>query len=609
VLATVAKNRRVAATLVSLGLVTASALLVHIWGGVIEGHFHFFVMIVVLSLYEDWVPFLIAAAYVVIHHGVTGALDPGAVYNHPDAVAHPWKWAAIHGGFVTAAGIASVTAWRLNEGVRAETQRAYEHARESEERFKTAFEGAPIGMVLISVEHGSEGCFVQVNTAFCEFIGYTDEELVGRHFRDITHADDADSNMAHFRELLAGEIPRFQLEKRYVRADGQLVWGLLSVSLVHDSSGAATYAIAQVQDVTERKHAREELAYQALHDSLTGLANRRKLLADLEREIPEASRESPALLILFDLDGFKAYNDTFGHPAGDVLLTRLGHALDAAVEGRGNAYRMGGDEFCVLVPLNGDSVVGMGEQAATALSEHGEGFTITASYGSVLLPTEATTSAAALRLADQRMYARKSVGSRASAGRQSADVLLRVLSERDPDLGLHLDEVTELCEDVARRLGLPDDQMTPLLQAASLHDVGKAAVPDQILSKPAPLNDEEWEFMRRHPVIGERILSAAPALTYVARLVRHSHERFDGRGYPDGLTGEDVPLGARIIAVCDAFDAMTSNRPYRTAMSEEGALTELRRCAGEQFDPLVVEAFIGALAGRKASIEDELTRG
>jgi diguanylate cyclase (GGDEF)-like protein/PAS domain S-box-containing protein len=597
-LATMARNRRLAGALVSLGLITSSALLVHIWGGVIEGHFHFFVMIVVLSLYEDWVAFLLAAAYVVIHHGLTGALDPSAVYNHRDAVDHPWKWAAIHGLFVTAAGIASVTAWRLNEEIRSETTRAYRRALESEERFKGAFDGAPIGMVLFGIEPGNEGRFLQVNHALCEFTGYPKEHLIGRHFREITHLDDVAAGAELTEKLLVGEIPRFQLEKRYVRADGEVVWGLLTVSLVHDSSGAAAYAIAQVQNITGRKQAQEELAYQVLHDSLTGLANRRSLLADLEEGVGKATKEKPTLLMLCDLDGFKAYNDMFGHAAGDALLTRFGRNLAAAVKGRGSAYRMGGDEFCVLAPVNnGDRRESVEIAAGAALSEHGEGFTITASYGSVVVPTEATSSAAALRLADQRMYARKNMGSRASAGRQSTDVLLRVLSERNPELGTHLDEVAQLCKAVAWRLGLPEDQTVPLLQAASLHDVGKAAIPDNILAKPAPLDAEEREFMRRHPVIGERILSAAPALTQAAKLVRHSHERVNGQGYPDHLAGDEIPLGARIIAVCDAYDAMTSDRPYRNAMSPEVALAELRRCAGAEFDPNVVDAFVAALSG------------
>jgi diguanylate cyclase (GGDEF)-like protein len=342
-----------------------------------------------------------------------------------------------------------------------------------------------------------------------------------------------------------------------------------------------------------------ELKVAALHDPLTGLPNRRSLLADLEQQLARASKEQPLLIVLFDLDGFKAYNDAFGHGAGDALLTRLGNNLASAVGSRGMSYRMGGDEFCILAPLGCDDPESIILAAAASLAEQGEGFSVTASYGSVLSPTEAASSAEALRIADQRMYARKSVESRASAGRQSTDVLLKVLSERSPDLGNHLDQVTRLCQAVAAKLALPDEDVAPLLQAASLHDVGKAAIPDEILKKPEPLTAAEWEFMRRHTVIGERILSAAPALARAAALVRSSHERFDGKGYPDELAGEDIPVGARVIATCDAFDAMICGRPYRAPMSTEVALAELRRCAGTQFDPTVVDAFCAVVAERQ----------
>jgi HD-GYP domain-containing protein (c-di-GMP phosphodiesterase class II) len=201
------------------------------------------------------------------------------------------------------------------------------------------------------------------------------------------------------------------------------------------------------------------------------------------------------------------------------------------------------------------------------------------------------------------MYARKSVSSRTSAGRQSASVLLKILSERSPSLGVHLDQVTAFCQAVAERLDVPEEDVAPLLQAASLHDVGKAAIPDEILHKPGVLDDEEWTFIRRHTVIGERILSEAPALTRAAKLVRASHERFDGTGYPDRLAGDEIPLGARIITVCDAYDAMTSERPYRTAVSHDDAVKELRDCAGTQFDPRVVEAFVEVSADRAAERE------
>ena len=604
----VRRNHRAAAALVSVGLITSSALLVHLWGGVIEAHFHFFVMIVLLSLYEDWVPFLLAAAYVVIHHGLTGALDPASVYNHPDAVAHPWRWAAVHGLFITGAGIGSVVAWRLNEDVRAETRKAYRQARESEERFSSAFEGAPIGMALSSIDMRAPGRFLQVNRAMCELTGRCKEDLVGKSFRDITHPDDLDASAAALGRLATGELSEYQLQKRYVRADGRVLWGLVSVSLVRDDSGEPLYAIGQIQDVTDRVRAESQLAYQAHHDSLTGLANRRKLMDDLERHVAAATREELVLLLLFDLDGFKAYNDTFGHPAGDALLARLGKNLAAAVEGRGVAYRMGGDEFCVLGRLEVDGTDSLLEAAAAELREHGEGFMITASCGSVVLPLEAADAAEALRLADQRMYAGKGQG-RASAARQATNTLLKALSERSADLGAHLSDVTELSAAAARRLGLPDGQMGPLLQAAALHDVGKIAIPDAVLNKPAPLDDAEWEFMRAHTVIGEKILAEALALAEAARIVRSSHERFDGKGYPDGLAGDEIPLAARIIAVCDAYDAMTSDRPYRPAMSTEAALAELRRNSGTQFDPAVVEIFVaGALepceaVGRTVTLE------
>jgi two-component system cell cycle response regulator len=333
---------------------------------------------------------------------------------------------------------------------------------------------------------------------------------------------------------------------------------------------------------------------EAITDSLTGLRNRRALVADLGRQLRSATTDSPLALVLFDLDGFKHYNDNFGHPAGDALLARLGRSLAAGLDGRGEAYRMGGDEFCALIAVAASDLDTAVRAASQALTDSGEGFTIGCSYGSVTLPLEAEDAEGALRIADQRMYAQKR-GSRASASRQSGDVLLRLLAERDPVLRTHLHDVAELAAETARSFGLPLDEVEQIRQGAELHDVGKMAIPDAILDKPASLDDSEWAFIRRHTLIGERIINAAPALRRVALLVRASHENFDGTGYPDQLKGEAIPLGARIIAVCDAFDAMTTNRSYRKARSEAEALSELHRCAGTQFDPVVVSRFCAAL--------------
>jgi len=337
---------------------------------------------------------------------------------------------------------------------------------------------------------------------------------------------------------------------------------------------------------------RRELQSAATSDGLTGLANRRRLLADLERRVARGAAH-PAVLLLFDLDGFKTYNDSFGHLAGDALLARLGHALERAIDGRGRAYRLGGDEFCVLADAAVRAEIELA--APAALTEHGNGFSVTASFGLVAIPDEASTASDALRIADQRMYAQKRSG-RTSAGRQSTDVLLRALAERHPDMEGHVGGVVHLVDAVARHLGLEGDALEHVQLAAELHDVGKVAIPDDILNKPGPLDHDEWAFMRRHTLIGERIVAAAPALSPVAKLVRASHEHWDGGGYPDRLAGERIPLGARIVAVCDAYDAIVTDRPYRPARSAAQALLELRRCSGAQFDPLVVEAFAAVLA-------------
>jgi diguanylate cyclase (GGDEF)-like protein len=455
------KWRSVAA---SMGLLTAAALLVDISGGLIEMHFAFFVVVVVLTLYEDWLPFLLAVGFVLLHHGIMGSLDPHAVFNRPAEWANPWAWAALHAMFVALAGVAGVTAWRLNEQVR--------------DRMRAT---------------------------------------------------------------------------------------------------------------------QEELARIGETDALTGLSNRRRLMADLARVYETGTR---ATLAIFDLNGFKDYNDRFGHPAGDSLLTRLAARSQAAVEPVGHAYRLGGDEFCVLAESpNVDELEARVVSWADAFVERGQGFAISAAYGATLIPDDARDASDALRVCDRRMYAVKNAG-RATAASQSKNVLLAALAARHADLQQHLSGVAAIADHVGEELRLSPDDRQELRYGAELHDIGKVAIPDSIIRKPGPLDEEEWEFMRRHTLIGERILAAAPALASVGKIVRATHERFDGGGYPDRLAGEDIPLPARIIAVCDAYDAMTSPRPYRTSESHGSALAELRRCAGLQFDPNVVDAFVRVVATR-----------
>jgi diguanylate cyclase (GGDEF)-like protein len=354
---------------------------------------------------------------------------------------------------------------------------------------------------------------------------------------------------------------------------------------------------ALAQEGTEARH----LAHV---DPLTGLGNRRALMAELEIEVPTEAK--PLSLALYDLDGFKSYNDSFGHVAGDVLLQRLADRLNEAVTPDGHAFRMGGDEFCITTRLPQPEAEALVLRGHAALTDTGEGFRIDASYGWTSVTDAKTSSSDILRSADRGMYARKTL-SRVSAGTQTTDVLLSALAERSAELGAHVHDVRHLCDTVADELDLWPEEKAPLLQAASLHDVGKVAIPDSILDKPGPLTDDEWDLMRTHTIVGERILCAAPALTDAAKIVRSTHERYDGWGYPDALAGEEIPLGARIIAVCDAYDAMVSPRPYRTPVSPQEAIEELTRCSGTQFDPRVVEAFRAVHAKRPAADDLALT--
>jgi two-component system cell cycle response regulator len=328
----------------------------------------------------------------------------------------------------------------------------------------------------------------------------------------------------------------------------------------------------------------------SLTDGLTSLGNRRMLMRELELALSEAEAGLPRTLLLFDLDGFKSYNDTFGHPAGDALLARLGSKLRDATAPYGPAFRMGGDEFCLLVrttEVNLDAVIA---KASEALSEVGGAFEVRTSFGRAVLGDEATSASAALQLADERMYGQKRTRNGSLAGETRA-LLLSILREREPGLDDHLHAVAGLARGVGAQFDLDNDQLDVLVRAAELHDIGKMAMPDAILLKPGPLTEQEWEIMRRHTVIGERILKTVPALAPVAAVVRATHERMDGTGYPDGLRGEQIPLAARIVAVCDAYNAMTSERAYDQARPREQAVEELRRLAGTQFDPVVVDAF------------------
>jgi len=354
--------------------------------------------------------------------------------------------------------------------------------------------------------------------------------------------------------------------------------------------------------VTFRAHlATIEIAeHESLTDPLTALGNRRRFLQDAAAAASAAGPEHPLALAIFDLDGFKAYNDAYGHPAGDELLVRLAAKLADAIAPWGDAYRLGGDEFCILVRGGEEERARALAAASAALEEQGEAFSVLSSFGTAVVPRDATDLNAAMRVADQRLYAAKD--RRVAAPVQQVHGALRqILLASEPDVDGHSNTVALLAQAVAQRLGVAAQEVVDITRAAELHDIGKVAIPDAILHKPGPLDEDEWDFMRQHTTIGERFLASVPGLQDTARLVRSSHERVDGSGYPDGLRGDQIPLGSRIIFACDAYDAMTSDRVYRRAVSPATALAELQRHAGTQFDRAVVAALAAELGHGRAA--------
>jgi diguanylate cyclase (GGDEF)-like protein len=327
------------------------------------------------------------------------------------------------------------------------------------------------------------------------------------------------------------------------------------------AAGAAVFVMVRLtltfrQNVGMLRTSRDE----AMTDALTGLGNRRALSRALEEAVAEAAPESPVVLALFDLDGFKHYNDTFGHPAGDVLLARLGANLRAFLGARGTVFRMGGDEFCALFEPRLEDRAALLDGAALALSEQGEDFWIGCSYGAIAIPTEATDAAEALRSADQRMYAQKHAG-RMSAARQVKESLLTVLGARDAALIRHARTVADHAEAVARELSLSHAERETIRLAAELHEAGRL-----MLTGTLGVADREIA------AAGARVVASAPAIAHAAPLIASLHEPWQA-----------APLGTRIVAVADAYDTV------RVARGHEAALAEVRR--SPRFDPDVLTAF------------------
>jgi diguanylate cyclase (GGDEF)-like protein len=373
----------------------------------------------------------------------------------------------------------------------------------------------------------------------------------------------------------------------------------------------ANHAMSAVESARQL----ELMRHLAEHDPLTGLRNRRGLQEHIDAEI---ARVGTVSVLVCDLDNFKRVNDALGYVEGDEALRRFAAVL---AEAGGLAARLGGEEFAVVLPGFGeDAALAAGERVRAAVARvfHDFPWPVTTSVGVAVSGPSAETAAQLLRAATRAVFGAKRLGrdrcvayhaetlepllgtleEAGGAAREqlaAAMLLAETLDLRDVGTARHSQTVGRYAEGIARTLGLSDDRVERIRAAGVLHDIGKLGVADAVLKKPGALTDEEWTEMRRHPELGARILDHAN-LRDISGWVLGHHERMDGGGYPHGLAGEKIPLEARILAVADAYEAMTADRAYRAALGHDAAQAELRACSGTQFDPAVVEAFLAVLA-------------
>ena len=355
-----------------------------------------------------------------------------------------------------------------------------------------------------------------------------------------------------------------------------------------------------IVDINEQKKREKEILYLSYHDVLTGLYNRTYLEEEIKRL--DTERQLPFSLIMGDVNGLKLTNDVFGHEVGDLLLKKVAKSLQYLCRKEDIVGRWGGDEFVILLPKTNDEevhiimdrIISYFERLTTKDAVKGVTPSISLGYG--VKKHESDDIMDIMRIAETNMYKRKML-SKSSMHSKIITSMQKALQEKSSETQAHGNRLFELLSGVAKQYGLSSDKLDDLELLCMLHDLGKIGIPDEILNKEGPLTDEEWREMRRHPEIGYRIAQASPELQAVAKYILSHHENYDGSGYPKGLKAHEIPLLSRMLAVADAYDAMTTQRPYNTIKTPEEAIQELKDNAGTQFDPEIVDVFIDSLTG------------
>lgn len=440
------------------------------------------------------------------------------------------------------------------------------------------------------------GCITGLNAAAQEISGWTLEEVAGRRFSEVFIMLSEQSGAAAtdiVSEVLAtGEVKTLDDALALVTRQGRCVPIADSAAPIRNRDGDLHGAVMVFRDVSDAREKRDRIVYLSYHDPLTGLHNRRAFDEEIARVV--SNRAYPLAVIMGDVDGLKMINDVYGHDAGDRLLKSVADILAAKSTTEDAVFRWGGDEFVVLLPQTDTAAAENYIRAVKrvmAESAVGEGIQISASFGCARVQDADMPVSHALKQAEEAMY-RIKLSESHSFRNGIINATLATLYEKSTETIAHADRLKEQCLRIGAEMGIGAAAMGELTVFAQLHDIGKVGIDRHVLQKPGKLSEAEWVEMKKHPEVGYRIARSIPELAPVAEYILYHHERWDGAGYPHRLRGADIPLPCRILAVADAFDAMVNDRVYRKALTEPEALEELRRNAGTQFDPAVVEIFL-----------------